>query len=881
MTAGLGVGLPLPALAYPPECTGNASDGTPRCVPVVISEPQYGLCSMDPSIDITLSECYNQIGGGVAITDQGTADAVLSCGLKKAATFAWQSEGAQYTGKGCWDLAVVDGLGVEIHGWALYSDTSVGLNVVARRDRNLSCPDGYASGNGQDPNVDPPDYCIKDPCTQCTQALIALSGPTTTYALIAGPALVETATVTQNGAPLAGANVTVSSGGGSGGATGVTDGNGQFSFTFVPPYVAATVPLTATCSTCSNTAQTTIQVLACDACQKKGNPVGPSTGEKFQTESDWMDQSPHGLSIIRNYRSFGLSSSAGMGGNWTHNFAGNWTQNGLQATVWLGDGTRVVFSRTDTNSAWVADNKRDSLSYVLSNGNVVGADYISASDETHWHFDSNGRPTSIVQRNGWTYTMAYSTAGQLQTVSNAIGRALQFGYSNGLLSSITLPTGQILSYGYDSNGRLVSAGFPDGSSRSYAYANPTFSQALTSITNEAGVVYAIFSYDSAGRAIGTQHVGGVQNYSFNYPTLNAQGTTGQLTTSSIDPSLYMLTAQVTDPLGNQQTYRWQGGDGQIHFLGASGTMDGETLSTQVFDPTTALPSSETDFLGNVTTYQWDSARRLLLSQTTGSGSLVARTRTTQWLANWRLPAVEAIPTKLTTYVYQGQPDPFNGGAIASCAPAAAVFADGSPVPLLCKRVEQATTDASGSAGVNAALDATVSATVWQWSYNTNAQILSQTDPRGQVSTFAYDSSGNLSTQTNALGQITNYSQYDGAGRLLTSTDANGVTTTLGYDARGHMTSRVVGAQSTTYTYGPTGLLISSTQSDGASQKFGYDSADRLVSVTDSLGNSIQYTLDGAGNHLTETAVDPTGTLHFQVNQIFNTLGQKQQVTGME
>jgi len=97
-------------------------------------------------------------------------------------------------------------------------------------------------------------YCSPEPIEP---PKIALSGDTVTHALIAGPALPELATVTKNGAPVAGANVSISIDGG-GNITGVTDGNGQFAFTYVPPYVATTANLTGTCTTCSNTATLSI-----------------------------------------------------------------------------------------------------------------------------------------------------------------------------------------------------------------------------------------------------------------------------------------------------------------------------------------------------------------------------------------------------------------------------------------------------------------------------------------------------------------------------------------------------------------------------------------------------------------------------------------------
>ena len=67
----------------------------------------------------------------------------------------------------------------------------------------------------------------------------------------------------------------------------------------------------------------------------------------------------------------------------------------------------------------------------------------------------------------------------------------------------------------------------------------------------------------------------------------------------------------------------------------------------------------------------------------------------------RLPVKVAEPGRLVTSVYEGQPDPFNGDALASCAPATARLPDDKPIAVLCKRVKQATTDADGHLGMAA------------------------------------------------------------------------------------------------------------------------------------------------------------------------------------
>ncbi|HEY1026716.1 MAG TPA: RHS repeat domain-containing protein, partial [Pseudomonas sp.] len=85
--------------------------------------------------------------------------------------------------------------------------------------------------------------------------------------------------------------------------------------------------------------------------------------------------------------------------------------------------------------------------------------------------------------------------------------------------------------------------------------------------------------------------------------------------------------------------------------------------------------------------------------------------------------------------------------------------------------------------------ACVQATERSWSYTYNNQGLIETanGPRTDVSditTYAYDLQGRLTSVTNALGHITQLSNFDSYGNPQTVVDANGVTTSLSYTPQG-------------------------------------------------------------------------------------------------
>jgi len=81
----------------------------------------------------------------------------------------------------------------------------------------------------------------------------------------------------------------------------------------------------------------------------------------------------------------------------------------------------------------------------------------------------------------------------------------------------------------------------------------------------------------------------------------------------------------------------------------------------------------------------------------------------------------------------------------------------------------------------------VSATTLNYTYTALGQIATVDGPRTDVSditSFSYDAQGNLTTVTNALGQVSTRANFDSYGNPQTVTDPNGVVTTLTYTPQG-------------------------------------------------------------------------------------------------
>lgn len=527
----------------------------------------------------------------------------------------------------------------------------------------------------------------------------------------------------------------------------------------------------------------------------RGNPINTNTGNKIQVETDFVGPADTQIELRRYYNS---------ASKLTTRFGMGWRSTYDRFVLNYPSSTMAQTYRADgrvdtfwlTGGIWVADpDVTSTLTAVMSGPTQVGWKVVTADDTTE-NYNMSGQLTSLVTRAGLTTTLSY-TSNQLATVTGPFGQTLTYTYNaNGNVSTITIPDGGVYTYAYDAKNNLISVTYPDTKVRQYTYTNTSFPNAITGIVDELGNTYATFTYDTSGRGKTTQHAGGAD-----------------LTTVSYSGS----TATVIDANSNSSTYTYTNLFNVLKLTGMSGTPVPSVGGTAFSYDANGFLASKTDYNGNITHYTHD-ARGNETQRIEAFGTALSRTITTTWHATFHLPLQITEPNRTTTFTYDA-----NGN-----------------------RLTKSVTDGTNTRA-------------WAWTYNTNGQVLTATDPNSNVTTYTY-SSGNLATITDAISNVTSFTSYDADGKLLSMTDPNGLLTSFTYDARARLKTRTVGTEVTAYTYDDAGNLTKVTRPDASYISYAYDAAHRLTGVSDTLGNSIAYTLDAASNITAKKIYDPASTL---------------------
>ena len=139
-------------------------------------------------------------------------------------------------------------------------------------------------------------------------------------------------------------------------------------------------------------------------------------------------------------------------------------------------------------------------------------------------------------------------------------------------------------------------------------------------------------------------------------------------------------------------------------------------------------------------------------------------------------------------------------------------------------------------------------------------LTSFTDAAGKVTTYAYGSSGGMTSSTEPRGNVPYAETYDSTGKVSTQTDAAGNTTkfNVGTDASGTGPASMTNPLGQVSNYSHTaGELILETDPAGDSNSTTYDANGRPLTLTDASGNVTAYGYHSATG-LVASTTNPDG-----------------------
>lgn len=243
----------------------------------------------------------------------------------------------------------------------------------------------------------------------------------------------------------------------------------------------------------------------CTLCPDRPTPVDLSAGLKIEKSTDIsFGGARGGLELTRIHTSnlAGTCDSCPFGRGWTHNYAirlsGPFTEGGAGRIIWPEEsaGRLFSFAQRDPDGTLVFNttatpHQLGDVIRKLTNGTF---EYRYKSGDV-MRFDSSGRLTAMVDRNGNTTTLSY-TGNNLTQVADPVGRSITLQYSGSTIIRVTDTLNRVWQYAHGSLNRLLTVTDPLNQTMSYSY--DTFSR-IASITDKRGNLVKQITYDGNGR----------------------------------------------------------------------------------------------------------------------------------------------------------------------------------------------------------------------------------------------------------------------------------------------------------------------------------------------------------------------------------------------
>jgi RHS repeat-associated protein len=439
------------------------------------------------------------------------------------------------------------------------------------------------------------------------------------------------------------------------------------------------------------------------------------------------------------------------------------------------------------------------------------------------------------------YTFDYDSQGRISRITDIAGASVQYQWQDpGVLAQVTDGEGQVWRYQYDSRQQITQRTNPEGASLHITYATAPGEMPYT----------AGFAGTGTGGATTGQSLPSSGSTSSPKPrnarVATYQDENGARWVYRIDfnrvSQQYLVSIQRPD--GTPSQYRYSKEGWLLEYV-----VDGQVQTQRQMDSTTQHRTL--DARGLTTTINYDTHYRPLQTiQPDGSkeawqydsqGRIVRYTNAEGTVTTWRydakgslLQAIDALGkpeqrSHLYTYDQWGNTLSYRRGS-----------GDGQGTDAVTETYvydnwgnQVETVDATGN--------------VNRYAYNSKGQPTTLTNALGNTWTRSYDKLGRLTAVQNPLGNAEQY-QYNSANQVTRKTAMGGEIWQRTYDATGQLGTQMTSplGQSLHLTRDAFGRVASATTPSGLIVKTTYDPIGRVTQTTDAAGNTTQYKYGASG-----------------------------------
>jgi RHS repeat-associated protein len=655
----------------------------------------------------------------------------------------------------------------------------------------------------------------------------------------------------------------------------------------------------------------------CDDCSDAGAPINLSNGNTWIAQADYsIPGLGGGLSVKRTWNSLwpkmGPPSTIGLFGNsWTSDWEQQLQFSLSEIGLWRGNGSEWIFTWNGDANAYTVSSPPDEKATLVGNGD--GTYTVTLKDGFQYIFDSNGRLKKTQDRNGNGRTLTWSGT-KLTSVADDAGRSLAFAYndpvSSNLVTSVLFGTKVVANYFYtpDANHYLTKVTYPDTAGYNFQYlatTDPALQGLIEQVQDTNNKVLEAHTYDpyrrglTSGRA-DVDGTGPVEGITVTYDFFSGEGTV----TNSLGDTTFVgfnyigrrgYVSGATGPgcvtcgsRGMNWFSRDDSGRVLTHYVPTTNAWDPLHGINVTYDDNNNI-ASVTEMLQDaieVGSLQHEGDGRLVLAHNRASND--THTKHSHRSAHHPRFVVDksdlltkdqakTLTSQLKAILEEAsESSPRHDDSVLSTPTRTIKMTSydqmlAFDLTMMLKPVSLVNGNGRGISSISALMlepfavlqdepppiDPNVK--TWSYTYNNFAEVLTQTDPLGNVTTNTYDDHGNLLSTTTPDSGVTSYT-YDSHGNILTVTDPRGNVTQMTYNAIGQIAT-VTDAQHqvTSYEYDGEGNRTASVDAGSNRTQFSYDTRNRLIGTLhpDSTTEAITYDLRGRKTSATARGVTTT------------------------